>query len=66
MRALYVRLTPSEFDLLTRMAADERRDRSEQAAHLIGQGLARYEAQKEFLLSLPPLADEDTLEAGVA
>ena len=65
MRALYVRLTQREFDLLTRMAADERRERSLQAAHLIGQGLARYEAQKEFVLGLP-VVDEDTLEAGVA
>ena len=65
MRALYVRLTQREFDLLTSMAADERRGRPEQAAHLIGQGLARYEAQKEFVLGLPTV-DEDPLEAGVA
>jgi hypothetical protein len=65
MRALYVRLTQREFDLLTSMAADERRDRPEQAAHLISEGLARYEAQKEFVLGLP-VVDEDTLEAGVA
>lgn len=55
-RAIYIRLSQPELQQLGKMAAEERRSSQEQAAFLVGQGLLRWQALKDFEDSLPPMA----------
>lgn len=63
MPAIYIRLSTDEWTCLHDMADEERRDARDQAAHLVGQGLARWQAQKDFEASLPPFAEEEGVPA---
>lgn len=58
-KGLYIRLTNEEWDQLTAKAAEDRRQPQEEAAFLVSQGLQRWQAQRDFERSLPPMADEE-------
>lgn len=57
VRAIYIRLTPRERQLLEAMANEDRRLTHDQAAHLVSKALHEWSLQKAFEEQFSPDAD---------
>ncbi len=58
-KGMYIRLSDQEWVQLLAKASEDRRDPNDEAAFLVSQGLARWQAQKDFERSLPPTVDAE-------
>lgn len=52
-RAIYIRLSPRELQLLEEMATAERRDIHDQAAHLVAEALLRWQSGPDIDFAEP-------------